>query len=461
MINHKNLKSLCISLSLTFLCTTNLFSQFKITGTSKICPGDVLDYSLANIPSCILNSCTGADNVTHQDERIFSWSIVGGTILSGQNTANISVSWDNYNNCNGATYEVKIVFTCLKWNLEDDRCVEKRTNTTASLTIEKKCPVILNAEIPELDCCPDPSKQFTLEILTNANTEDLEIEWPTGLEPILPRTVIFDAETKKYTYSITAGSSFLSGTITATAQGCSKKISQVIDYPISRKYKKSKFNSLSSPKALCIGSVGSYCIDFGEPCYNVSYRVLKYSGTGQLLGTTSTVNNGNSPCFSVVSSPVSTSPVDNNQYMIIEATVTAFCNPQGEILTFKVKTPITPPVTSGNSPVPTVPTVICPCRSSFVLLADSSEASDMVEWELTNNPNQTWQTTALKCITCEFQPNFCSQFLFGVHQVTGPFQDITVRYRRHNICGWGPWMQTVIPASYFYPDGSSQCPLTN
>jgi hypothetical protein len=462
MNNLNNLKTLFLVLALTVLGATETFAVQSISGKTKICPGAIETYSVTGTLSCN-GSCTDDDGTVHSNELILNWNVVGGTITSGIGTSEITVQWDNYSNCNGASFSISITSVCVSWVKNGKNCIDSRSTLTSSINIEKTCPTILSADIPEIDCCPDPTKVYTLEIRTNLDVNDLEIEWPTGLEPKNPRTLVIDGEIKRFKFEFTANSNFNSGTLIATANSCTKKISHVVNYPISRKYKKSKFSATSSPKALCIGSVGTYCIDFGEPCYNISYQVFKYSGSGQPLGSTNPVNNGNNPCFSVTASPISTSPIDNNQYMIIKVTVTALCNPQGEELELKVKTPITPPLTSGNSPVPTGPTVICACRSNFVLLADSSEASDMVELELTNNPNQTWQNTALKCITCEFQPNFCSQFLFGVHQVTGPFQDITVRYRRHNICGWGPWMQTVIPASYFYPDadGSPECPLTN
>ncbi|MBL7810622.1 MAG: hypothetical protein JNL57_00245 [Bacteroidetes bacterium] len=441
-----------------------------------VCP-DIVETYTATGSGCVIGSvCQEIRNSsitsTKTSSESYDFSIIGGAVINV--TAGIAkIQWNT--NCPPSTFpgakpKLTVTYRCTTFT---QRILESNNGTVVTadcdITVTTKTasiePTIICVKITEsplqvaIDCCNDPSEQYNLEFETYgiSSSAGLEVEWPSGIEQDGLTVISSNGNYKKWNLSFHTTTFGNSGTAKITAKSpCGTAYNSSVNVPINRHYKDPTWNPL--PNSLCLGNSYNHCLTFDGDCFTVSWVVYRYDENGNLLSTSNPVVQTSGFCFLAVSSPTINSC---NEYMKVEASVSSPCLAAPKIYSWTIKTPATAPG-AGTSPVPNSPTIICPCISTLNFYASTDCATDMVEWYVTNDPNNTWSQPATLGINSSFQISFCSPYLFGSNPLpTGPFQDITIKWRRHNSCGWGPWGQSIIPAGYFYPAGSEQCPLTN
>jgi hypothetical protein len=157
--------------TLSVLINTVPLAPGTITGTSTTCGNDTATYSISSI-----------SNATD-----YTWSISGGTILSGQGTTSISVSWGS----SSGTFTVSVTAT--------NNCGGS-TASTLAVTVQAPAPILNASILGDTAICPSiesysipnipnaTSYVWTVNvgtILNGQGTTGINVEWTSaGLQTV-------------------------------------------------------------------------------------------------------------------------------------------------------------------------------------------------------------------------------------------------------------------------------------
>lgn len=420
----------------------------------------------STIPACTGNTCDGK-----VPNRTFSWHVTGGVILGSSNTPSITVRWNCLNNqgkqnvgsiyCTVKCYDYEQVIISV--SPFEYKCVERFLWSFNSLQKNPvvSCPIIMDTPEIVSDCCRglNVPAGIDFEIESSYSTESnvefnidpfdayIQEDRLSGYNDYLNNRSVY----KFKLYYLRPGMNSLPVNV---KNACG----DVVVYNIPIKYRDIQaINIPTFPSVLCGGSMDSVCYNFDtDECVEFMYTVSRKDSAGNVYSSISGYdqkNSGYQHCVKIASIPRNNSCTE---LMDINISYKNQCTSQWHESEFlNVKIPSGPPqvVTFNNSQIPSF---ICPCKSQIEFtLSNFDGCAESIEWEY-GISGQTMESITLP-VGQAFKPSFCHSWMFGTQNVTGPFSDITVRYRRKNGCGYSAWSQFVIPSSTFKPYTDNLC----
>lgn len=429
-----------------------------IDGPSSVCPGHFSYYSAINLncpskPACN-QQCAGGSSLVRQPYVEFDWNVIGGTIVAGQGSQTIKVVWDECPTTKGG---VGVKYQCHWFNeiqvvqngINCRQCQEQVEEWSSGAVREVKILCVDKVSGPQYiikSCCGaqanvDYEFMYTSAVedvdyeIVNENMSIVNVQNLTSIPPIYQRLTIQST-------GVTTGNGFLK--VTMKNLQCGNKIFYVPIKPDPLP----QFNPQTPvPDAVCNGGYLNICPQLGlyENCALVDYSVKRYNTNGFIGGIayTKSINE----CLNY---PVAPTLNSCDEYLDVEVRVRTVCDPVGTRKTYRVYTPYGPPVSNFLSNT-TVQTGICPCKGFYYFYVPGYGCASDYEWQLTTDAGSPLEYS-------NSGPQFTTMFSFGNEGCNFPQnQDILLKCRAKNKCGWGPWDVLRIPAGYFRAPNSPLC----
>lgn len=450
-----------------FAISSQLRALTKITGNFTPCGGTTSSYSLdlSTAPACGGTAYNCIDPNTGQTKtpfRRYKWHVRGGIIQGADDKSFVYVKW---NDCppdldTSQVYNIYCTIECIGWDrkiLSSEplvyNCIEQQINTNYSeqRSIHISCPTLKSIPSISGNCCGTTYTTLNFETVfatESVSIQDQDVEIINIGQPV--ESPWSNSKRYPFTLSIPIGKQFITIVVT-------NKCGVTKTYNIPINYIGNTLMAGSFPNTICSGQSFNFCALFERgDCMDFQWFVEKLDPSG-VVYLSNTINES-----MTLVSPTNAycKAFTFNALNCGEKTRITFrhktkCETTWQTLTWTINTPL-PSLNVVTLSSAAILNSICPCKTNMQLLLPNTDGcAETVEWEYGNNTNT--ETVELPASTA-FQPTFCHSWMFGTgSQISGPFTDIKIRYRRKNSCGSSAWSEITIPASYFKPYTDNAC----